>query len=57
MSREVHIVLLCEDQQQQAFMRRFLVKTGWEAGKIRVEMPQRADVPPRNLYGTGFRES
>ena len=41
MSRRVQIVLLCEDQQQQAFMRRFLVRTGWETRNIRVEMAPR----------------
>ena len=29
MKRKVQLVLLCEDQQQEAFLRRFLQGTGW----------------------------
>ena len=37
MNRRVSIVLLCEDSQQEAFVRRFLKGTGWETREIRVE--------------------
>jgi len=42
-SRRVQIVLLCEDQQQQAFARRFLLRTGWEIRSIRVEMAPKGE--------------
>lgn len=35
--RRVRIVLLCEDSQHEAFVRRFLKGMGWETGEIRVE--------------------
>lgn len=37
MSRNVRIVLLCEDQQHQAFARRFLRAMGWNLRDLRVE--------------------
>lgn len=37
MTRQVQIVLLCEDNQHEAFARRFLKKAGWEARHLRVE--------------------
>jgi len=36
-SRRVQIVLLCEDSQHEAFVRRFLVGMGWETRGMRVE--------------------
>jgi len=35
--RRVNIVMLCEDSQQEAFMRRFLKGMGWNAREFRVE--------------------
>jgi len=37
MSRKVQLVLLCEDSQHEAFIRRFLKKRGWPIRHIRVE--------------------
>ena len=37
MSRNVQIVLLCEDRQHETFGRRFLEKAGWTIRHIRVE--------------------
>ena len=37
MSRRVNIVLLCEDTQQEVFLRRFLKKMGWDSRRIRIE--------------------
>jgi hypothetical protein len=36
-NRRVRIVLLCEDSQQESFVRRFLQGTGWNNREIRVE--------------------
>lgn len=36
MSRNVQIVLLCEDSQHEAFARRFLGEVGWSTRRIRV---------------------
>ena len=36
MSRQVQIVLLCEDQQHEVFLRRFLSSVGWETRGMRV---------------------
>ena len=36
MSRRAQLVLLCEDQQHEAFLRRFFKKTGWNPRKFRV---------------------
>lgn len=38
MSRNVQIVLLCEDTQQETFVRRFLAGSGWSTRRVRVEM-------------------
>ena len=38
MSRNVQVVLLCEDRQHETFGRRFLAKAGWTIRHIRVEM-------------------
>ena len=35
--RRVQVVLLCEDTQHEAFVRRFLSATGWQTRTIRVE--------------------
>ena len=37
MKRCVQIVLLCEDAQHEAFVRRFLSATGWKTRTLRVE--------------------
>ena len=37
MTRNVQIVLLCEDQQHEVFARRFLKKAGWGIRELRVE--------------------
>lgn len=37
MSRRVQLVLLCEDNQHEAFARRFLNAIGWETRAMRVE--------------------
>ena len=37
MSRNVQLVLLCEDSQHEVFARRFLTKMGWSRRSIRVE--------------------
>lgn len=39
MSRNVQLVLLCEDTQHEAFARRFLEKAGWSTRRLRVEKP------------------
>jgi hypothetical protein len=36
-SRQVQLVLLCEDRQHEAFVRRFLKAMGWETRAMRVE--------------------
>lgn len=36
-SRRVQLVLLCEDPQHEAFLRRFLSAMGWEMRSMRVE--------------------
>ena len=36
-SRNVQIVLLCEDTQHEAFARRFLEEAGWSTYRLRVE--------------------
>ena len=38
MSRQAKLILLCEDQQHSAFMRRFFEKAGWRKKDIRIEM-------------------
>jgi len=38
MSREVQLVLLCEDRQHETFCRRFLEKAGWSKRRVRVEI-------------------
>jgi hypothetical protein len=43
MSRQpVQTVILCEDQQQEYFIRHVLLKRGWNGHGIRVEKPQKA---------------
>lgn len=37
MSRQAQLVLVCEDRQQEAFVRRFLKAMGWETRAMRVE--------------------
>ena len=37
-SRNVQLVLLCEDRQQEVFARRFLQKAGWSTRRLRVEL-------------------
>jgi len=37
MSRNVHLVLVCEDSQQESFALRFLKRAGWSTRRIRVE--------------------
>ena len=37
MTRDVQIVLLCEDRQHEVFARRFLKKAGWSMRELRVE--------------------
>jgi hypothetical protein len=36
-SRPVQLVLLCEDQQHEVFLRRFFKEMGWELRELRVE--------------------
>ena len=36
-SRNVQLVLLCEDAQHETFVRRFLKKVGWSTRRLRVE--------------------
>ena len=36
MSRNVQLILLCEDSQHEAFARRFLMKAGWSQRQVRV---------------------
>ena len=38
MSRNVRIVLLCEDRQHETFVRRFLLRHGWNLRDFRVEL-------------------
>jgi len=38
MSRNVQLVLLCEDRQHEVFCRRFLKKAGWSTRRMRVEI-------------------
>jgi len=47
MSRNVNVVILCEDQQQEVFARRFLVCRGYNRRRFRVE---------RNSDGRGSGE-
>ncbi len=37
MSRNVRVVVLCEDRQHEAFLRRFLRKTHWNTRDLRIE--------------------
>lgn len=47
MSRRVQLVLLCEDNQHEAFARRFLNAMGWETRAMRVEKaPGGRGAPP-----------
>lgn len=41
MSRRAQLVLLCEDDQHEAFARRFLKKAGWHGRQLRVEKSPR----------------
>ncbi len=41
MSRNVQLVLICEDRQHEVFARRFLNRAGWSTRRMRVEM-----IPP-----------
>jgi len=41
MARNVQLVLLCEDTQQESFVRRFLKKSGWNMRRLRVEKAPR----------------
>ena len=54
MSRRVQIVLLCEDQQQQAFARRFLQRTGWDTRSLRVEMAPKGEGSAEKYVRTRF---
>lgn len=36
MSRQSQLILLCEDSQQETFVRRFLEKAGWSVRRLRV---------------------
>lgn len=38
MSRNVQLVLLCEDRQHETFARRFLANAGWSTRRLRVEL-------------------
>ena len=38
MSRQVQLVLLCEDQQHEVFVRRFLAAAGWSTRRLRIQM-------------------
>lgn len=42
MSRRVRLVLVCEDNQHEAFARRFLRRTGWRRREVRLLKAQRA---------------
>jgi len=37
MSRNVQLIILCEDTQHESFVRRFLKKRGWPTRRLRVE--------------------
>ena len=37
-SRKVRLVLICEDQQHDIFVRRFLIKSGWKNHQIRIQI-------------------
>lgn len=37
MSRTVQVLILCEDQQQEVFARRFLDRAGWSTRRLRVD--------------------
>jgi len=37
MRRNVQLILLCEDRQQEAFARRFLKRAGWSKRQVRVD--------------------
>jgi hypothetical protein len=43
MSRDVQLVLLCEDSQHEAFARKFLRGMGWDQRKFRVEKAPKGD--------------
>ncbi len=36
--RKVSLLLICEDQQQETFVRRFLIQSGWKSHQIRVKI-------------------
>ena len=36
MKRQVQLILLCEDRQQEAFLRRFFTSMGWNGRQLRV---------------------
>ena len=38
MSRNVQLVMICEDRQHEVFARRFLDRAGWSTRRLRVEM-------------------
>ena len=37
MRRQVQLILLCEDQQHEAFLRRFFTSMGWKGRQLRVK--------------------
>ncbi|MHC5057499.1 MAG: hypothetical protein ACYTKD_22725 [Planctomycetota bacterium] len=52
MSRNVQLVLVCEDQQHEVFVRRFLRRAGWDNRRLRVERVP----PPRGSAESFVRE-
>jgi hypothetical protein len=40
-SREVRLILICEDRQHEVFARRFLEQAGWSTRRLRVEIAPR----------------
>lgn len=63
MSRRANIVIVCEDEQHEAFIRRFLERDGFEKRRFRVErksMPGSAEQWVRKRYPTevkAYRDS
>ena len=61
--RRVKIVLLCEDSQHEAFVRRFLNRMSWNTGEIRVEKSPFSDNPsfkkwlPDTIFGVTHEEA
>ena len=52
--RRVGMVVLCEDQQQEVFCRRFLVNMGWNLRELRIESAPQGKGSAKQYVATQF---